>query len=219
MAVDSVTAMDAPAAAQRVCCTPPLRETRMTVRTVALFVALTALAAAAGAQDRKPPYDGFLCCNMLNDRGWINDINYRDDRKQLLPAGTPVKVTGTGRYRLKITVDGKKLELGNDYSRAVGMEDFARRYILAEDPSRLVAGYPAKVREAIAASRVMRGMTREQVLMALGYPPAHYTPDLEAPLWKYWADSGSEFQVFWGNDGRVDQIFGTPAVRARVALE
>ncbi len=191
----------------------------MKLHRTAVPLLLAALALGAQAEERKPPYDGFLCCNLLDDRGWINDISYRDDRKKLLAAGTPVQVTGFGRYRLKLLVDGRKVEFGNDYSRAVPMDEYARRYILLQDPRPLLEQYPPKVREAIAGARVMRGMTREQVLMALGYPPAHYTPDLEAPLWKYWADSRSEFQVFWGPDGRVDQIFGTPEVRARVTLE
>ena len=180
---------------------------------------LLAAAGAAGAQKLAFPLDGYLCCNLMNDGGWVNDINYRREGRQLLPVGTPVKATGFGRYRVQVQIDGKKLAIGNDYSRAVGMDDFARRYIVEQDPKLALAGFAPKVREAIAAMKLMRGMTREQVLMSVGYPPAHYTPDLEAPLWSYWADGSSEFQVFWGSDGKVDQIFGRPEVRERVVAE
>jgi len=190
----------------------------MSIR-LALAAALLSCSLAAPAQTRTPPYEGFTCCNLLNDGGWINDIGYRGERKQLLPPGTPVKVTGYGRNRIEILVDGKKATIGNDYSRAVKIEDFAARYVLDKDPRPTLESYPAKVREAIAATRVMRGMTREQVLMAVGYPPAYYTPDLEAPLWRYWADSSSEYQLFWGANGRVDQVFGPPKVRERVVAE
>ena len=37
---------------------------------------------------------------------------------------------------------------------------------------------------------------------------------VDEPLWRYWADRSSEYQVFWGRNGRVDQVFGTPEVRA-----
>jgi hypothetical protein len=30
-------------------------------------------------------------------------------------------------------------------------------------------------------------MTKEQVLMARGYPPAHETPSLDLDTWKYWS--------------------------------
>ncbi len=193
----------------------------MLQRLVPALAAAVLLAASGGAAAQKLsfPYEGYLCCNLLNDGGWVNDINYRSDRKQLLAAGTPVKASGFGRYRVQVQIDGKKLAIGNDYSRAVGMDDFARRYIVERDPRPALEGFAPKVREAIAAMKLMRGMTREQVLMSVGYPPAHYTPDLDAPLWRYWADSGSEFQVFWGNDGKVDQVFGPPAVRERVVVE
>ena len=202
-------------------CTDPRRaragEPRATRR--ALLAALAGTACGAAHAQTPARVDGFLCCNMLSDGSWISDINYFDSRKQLLPAGTPVKVTGPGRWRLLVEIGGKKQAIGNDYSRTVNMEEFQRRYVLAEDPSTRLAAYPAVVRDAIRARKVMRGMTREQVLMALGYPVASYTANLDAPLWRYWFDRSSEYQVFWGEDGRVDRIFGSPEVRAKVAIE
>jgi hypothetical protein len=173
-----------------------------------------------GVQAQSPQgFEGFLCCNMQSDGSWISDINYHAQGKQRVKAGTPVKVTGYGRWRVLVEIDGKSLAIGNDYSRDIKLEDFARRYVVAEDPAAALKGVPAKVREAIAEGKVMRGMTRPQVLMALGYPISSYTPNLDVPLWRYWLDRSSEFQVFWGEDGRVDNIFGTPGVRARVTLE
>lgn len=190
-----------------------------TFRTLLASALVLAACSATADEKRTPPYEGFLCCNLMNDGGWINDINYRGERKQLLPAGTPVKVTGYGRNRVQIEFEGGKAAIGNDYSRALAIDDFARRYVLDQDPRPKIAAYPGRVREAIAAMKLTKGMTREQALQAVGYPPAYYTPDLEAPLWSYWADSSSEFQIFWGKDGRVDQVFGKPEVRARVFAE
>ena len=31
------------------------------------------------------------------------------------------------------------------------------------------------------------GMTKAQVIMARGYPPAHETPSLDLDTWKYWS--------------------------------
>ncbi|MBI3367357.1 MAG: hypothetical protein HY021_02545 [Burkholderiales bacterium] len=180
---------------------------------------LAALTPTARADPRVPPYEGFLCCNLLDDGGWINDIGYRGERKTLYRLGTPVKVTGFGRNRVLVEIEGKSLAIGNDYSRAIKLEDFALRYVLDSDPRPKLDGYAPKLRQAIGAMRVQRGMTREQVLMALGYPPTDYTPNLDEPLWRYWADRSSEYQVFWGRNGRVDQVFGTPEVRARVVAE
>ena len=181
-----------------------------------LFAALCALGLTAIAQ---PVFDGFLCCNMRSDGSWISDINYVGSGKQIVPAGTPIKITGYGRNRVLIEFDGKKQALGNDYSRDLKLEDFAKRYIVAADPNARLETFAPKIREAIKGVRITRGMTREQVLMAVGYPITSYNPDIEAPLWRYWISRSGEYQVFWGENGRVDKVFGAPEVRAQIVLE
>jgi hypothetical protein len=175
-------------------------------------------AAASVAVQAQPLRDGFLCCNMRSDGSWISDINYLAG-KQLVPAGTPVKITGYGRQRVLVEFEGKKQAIGNDYSRNLPLEAFAARYVVDADPARRLETFPPKVREAVKAGRLMRGMTREQVLMAVGYPITSYTPDLDAPLWRYWISRSGEYQVFWSDDGRLDKVFGPPDVRAQVTLE
>ncbi len=167
----------------------------------------------------QPMPQGFLCCNMLSDGSWISDINYFDSSKKLIPAGTPVTVTGEGRWRLLAVIDGQNLGLGNDYSRTISMEQFQKRYVLAQDPRPKLKAMPQRMREAIAARRVVKGMTREQVLMSLGYPVTSYTENLDAPLWRYWYSRSEEFQVFWSAQQRVERVFGAPEVRAKVWME
>jgi hypothetical protein len=182
-----------------------------------LCIALCSGAAAVRAQ---PAWEGYLCCNMHSDGSWISDANYVVGAKQNIAAGTPVRITGHGRYRVLIEFDGgQKQAIGNDYSRTVKMEEFAQRYVVPQDPTAALRSAPPKVREAVKSGRIMRGMTRAQVLMALGYPIASATPDLDAPLWRYWASKSAEYQVFWGDDGRVERIFGAPATRALIEIE
>ena len=99
------------------------------------------------------------------------------------------------------------------------MEDFAQRYRVAADPRGALQAAPPRMREAIQAGKLMLGMTRAQALLAIGYPITSYTANLDAPLWRYWADRSSEFQIFWTDDGRIDKVFGSPEVRARVVAE
>ena len=182
-------------------------------------LALLVTAAPAPAQAQKmQPYEGFLCCSMLNYRGWISDQNYDDGTQKIVPAGTPVKFTGFGRWRLQVEIGGAKVEIGNQYSRTMSMDEFALRYVAKEDPSLRMQAWPTRVREAILARKVMRGMTHEQVIMALGYPVTSYTPDLSKPLWVYNFRAG-DFQVFWTDDGRLDRLFGVPESRAKVFIE
>lgn len=90
---------------------------------------------------------------------------------------------------------------------------------VAEDPRSRLAGFPARMREAIQASRVAKGMSKEQVLMAVGYPVSSENPTLDAPLWRYWLSSFSEFQVLWDDKGRVKDIVTDPQTRNLVVAD
>ncbi|MBN6152562.1 hypothetical protein JR065_19695 [Xanthomonas sp. AmX2] len=180
---------------------------------LALATAVPGLAAAAETK-----YDGFLCCNMRSDGSWISDSNYAENGKRVIPAGTPVKVTGYGRYRVNVLIDGQKQSIGNDYSRDLGNEAFAQRYVVLQDPKLKLAGYPQKIREAIASGRVTKGMTREQTLMALGYPISSENPNLDSNLWRYWLSSFGEFQVSFDGAGKIDKVTTDPQTQNLVWL-
>ncbi|MGK6310049.1 hypothetical protein [Variovorax sp. DT-64] len=192
----------------------------MPLRTSAFAVAalLGALSLPAAAQDR-PTYNGFLCCNLRTDGSWISDSNYAESGKRIIPVGTPAQVTGYGRQRVNVLVDGKKQDIGNDYSRDLDLGTFAKRYVVTEDPAARIAGFPPKIREAIKSARVTKGMTREQVAMAVGYPISSENPNLDAPIWRMWLSSFSEFQVLFDNAGRVRAVETDPQTRNLVVLE
>lgn len=180
-----------------------MRKTPFRPASALLAAALLAASAGALAQEK---YDGYLCCNMRSDGSWISHSNYAENGKRVVPVGTPVSVTGYGRHRVNVRIDGERQAIGNDYSRDIGLADFARRYVVTEDPAAKIAGYPAKIQDAIKRAKITPGMTREQVLMALGYPISSENPDLGADLWRYWMSSFAEFQVQFDGSGRVREI-------------
>lgn len=162
--------------------------------------------AAAGAFAQDKP-QGYLCCNMRTDGKWISDSNYEESGKTLIPLGTPIKVTGYGRNRVNVELSpGGAQTIGNDYSRSIALDAFAKRYVVAEDPLQKVAGYPPKIQAAIKSARVANGMTREQVIMALGWPIASENPHLDLKTWRYWLWSFDEFQVRFDDAGRVSEV-------------
>ena len=189
-----------------------LRE-RAAVRPWALAGALLLACTAAPAQSN---FNGWLCCNMRTDGGWISDINY-ESAQRVLPAGTPVEITGYGRYRVHTLMNGEKQDLGNDYSREVDMGTFAHRYVVPYNPQRRLRSAPPAVQQAVRASRVRLGMTREQVIMSQGYPIASETPSLDSRVWKYWRSRGEEFHVVFNRRGVVEAVRADdPNLRARV---
>ena len=111
--------------------------------------------------------------------------------------------------------------------KALTMDQYLDRLFLAEDPHAKVvrarddaaqrtpgrkgerANAPERssdrVEKLIEQGVVDVGMTRDQVLMALGYPPAHRTPALDAPVWTYWQNRWATMQVYFDGD-RVARV-------------
>jgi hypothetical protein len=188
---------------------------RITV-SLAIVIALTAFADPAQAAEK---FTGYLCCNMRTDGSWISDINYAENGKTVIPAGTPVKVVGYGRQRVHIEIGGKKQAIGNDYSRDLALEVFARRYVVSENPSDKLAQYPKTIQDAITSMRLTNGMSREQVLMAVGYPVSSENPNLDAKVWHYWLSSFAEFRVTFDDRGLVTDINADPDTREKVVIQ
>ena len=175
--------------------------------------------AAAGPAAAQPLPEGYLCCNMRSDGAWISDSNYAESGKYTVPMGTPVKVTGYGRHRVLVEIDGKPQAIGNDYSRDIALPDFARRYVVRDNPAERMAGYPERIQRAIATSRVTRGMDREQVLMALGYPISSETPHLDARVWHYWLWTFSPFKLHFDQRGLLSHVDTDADTRRRVVMD
>ena len=185
----------------------------------AFTLATAACLVAATAAQAQPKPEGFLCCNLRSDGRWISDSNYQESGKFVIPLGTPAKVLDYGRYRVSVQLPDGAQTLGNDYSRDLAMPAFARRYVVPEDPQPKLRGFPKKVQDAIASMRVTRGMTREQVLMAIGYPISSETPHLDAKVWKYWLWTFSPYDITFDDRGLVTDIQTDPDTRQRVVLE
>jgi hypothetical protein len=162
---------------------------------------------------------GFLCCNMRTDGSWISDINYDENAKKIIPVGTPLKVTGYGHYRVKVDINGKSQAIGNDYSRDLALDEFAKRYVVAEDPAAKIATYPKQIQDAIAQARIVLGMTREQVLMSVGYPVSSENHNLQDKTWRFWVSSFQEFRVKFDDSGRVSDVDGDGDAKSKILLD
>ena len=161
------------------------------------------------------PRQGFACCNLHYDGDWISDSNHAE--LPLLAAGTPVTVMGYGRHRANIDVQGKPMRLGHDDGREQETLDaWVNKIIINDDPRPRIATYPATIQAAIHAGKVMRGMTREQAIAAVGYPPTNATKSLDDQVWKMWNARHAEYQLIFGADGRISSITGDGEVSSQV---
>jgi hypothetical protein len=183
---------------------------------VSILVLGVGASVAAFADDK---WAGYLCCNMRSDGSWISDINYDENGKKIIPAGTPATVTGFGRYRVKVEINGKKQEIGNDYSRDLETDVFAKRYVVLEDPAAKIAAFPKKIQDAIAQARLVLGMTRAQVLMSVGYPVSSENHNLEDKTWRFWINSFSEFRVHFDDSGHLTNVDGDADAKSKILIE
>ena len=186
------------------------------VMLVLCVAALGGVQAQAGWFDAKPEAplrEGFTCCNLHYEGDWISDSNFGS--LPFVPAGTPINLKSYGGNRLYVELDGKAMRIGLDYGRAQEtLEQFAAKLIVTDDPKAKIASYPANVREAIKHGQVAVGMSKEQTIIAAGYPQRDETESLDSPVWNYWASSFEPYRVVWGKSGHIKEIATDPATQA-----
>jgi hypothetical protein len=153
------------------------------------------------------PRQGFACCDLHYSKQWISDTNYAE--LPMIAAGTPIEVVSYGRHRAELKIDGKPMSLGHDYGRdQEALDAWVRKVVVNDDPRATINSYPAAVQEAIRLGKVMVGMTREQCIVAVGYPLTNENVTLDAASWRMWRSSGGGYQLNFGRDGRLTSITG-----------
>jgi len=171
-----------------------------------------------GVAGQSLPRQGYACCVLHFSRDWINDGNYAE--LPMIPAGTPVEVLSYGSNRAYVKVDGKPMRLGHDYGRdQESLDVWVSKIVVNDDPRPRIATYAPTVQEAIRQGKVMVGMSREQVVTAVGYPLTSENASLEAPTWRMWRSSHGEYDVNFGPDGRVKTITGDDSVTSLVVYQ
>ena len=140
----------------------------------------------------------YLCCNLHYEKTKINDVNYQVG--SVIPLGTHVRISDISAKALTFQPDGHPaITVLLRYGRkTIDMDTFVDRLLVRDDPRRRLPG--GNVGTLIKSSRVDEGMTRKQVLMSLGYPPAHRTPSLDGPQWTYWQNRWVTFTVTFEGD-------------------
>lgn len=161
----------------------------------------------------------FACCNLHQQRGIISDANFTST--EMIPVGSPVKILAfesDGRNFAWVEIGGQRYRLLHEYGVRKGetFEQFLEKTLLKDSPDRRIAGLPPAVRETVRAGRVARGMTHEQVILALGYPPATATPNLGHSVWRYWFGRFDEYDVVFDEIGRVTDVAALVNIRSQV---
>jgi hypothetical protein len=147
----------------------------------------------------------YLCCNLYYEKTKTNDTNYQVGTK--VPFGTKIYIDRVRRDSVDFTPEGHPTitliyKQGEKY---VPFDSYLDRLFVDRDPRGQLRKVKRERVEAIERGAIEKGMTRDQVMMARGIPPAHRTPDLNSPTWTYWQNRWDTLVVYFVGD-RVDRI-------------
>jgi len=167
----------------------------------------------------------FTCCNLHYENEEITDANFWVGT--LLPAGTPVSIDKVTDHEVTFSAADVRLKLTHEYGvKEESLDQYLAKVLVANDPKPRIAGYPKAVRRAIEKAKVERGMTRDQVLVSLGYPATNRTPSLQGKEWTYWYNPNAQpwynswatYRVVFDDTGKVSEVVGRPAPTAELAI-
>ena len=130
-----------------------------------------------------------------------------------------VMVTSYHKHRAKVMVENREQSLINDYSRNLAIEDFTKRYVVQDDPRERMKTFPKNIQYAISAGHLVKGMTRDQVLMSVGYPVSSEVPNLNTNLWTFWITDKVQYRVKFDADDRLADIENTIDAKAKLLTE
>ncbi|KXS52578.1 MAG: hypothetical protein AWU57_3040 [Marinobacter sp. T13-3] len=172
---------------------------------VALFA--TAILAGCAGKSPIPQKEGKTAVtqiNMWSYKGELETTHYAVDT--LIPVNSEVQIMDTSSKTITFRVvdTGMEVTLVNKQKyTGMGIDGIYDRYF--GDSKVNLSKFSNLEREAIENGRVVPGMSKDAVLVARGYPPAHRTPSLESDSWRYWQSRFNTIVVNF-DDGKVVNI-------------
>ena len=164
----------------------------MPLKQIAACLLLGLLLSTASAASIMPPLIEpevggryFTRYNLWQEKDRHSATKY--SRGTLVPVNSVVTLLSLGGKKMQLRLDGGQI------ITVTNREKFTKRSIakIASEmlsPKALSLGSLSNsAQQAIAAGQMRLGMTREEVLIARGYPPRHRTPSLDDSTWVYWS--------------------------------
>lgn len=172
----------------------------MTRRSSGFVLALLALlgtACGGGYALTQPDQTYYLQTNLrATSRGVVSSIlGWRGT--DVVPVCTPVRVTAVKSREITFEdiETGERFQYVLHRTSRLGVEEHLARYFGTSCAPEVDAADLRGIEEGL----VEVGMTRPGVLVALGHPPEHRTPNLTDPSWMYWGESGRVVVSFAGD--------------------
>ena len=138
---------------------------------------------------------------------WYTDPANVDCRNvqqgSFIPLGTEITPVSADNTTRKITfkAQGKTFTIHfKSGIRLSTMRDYIAYTFTTQTPEEIFKDIPENVRRRIERGEVVPGMTRPQVLLAYGPPPAARTPDTRNETWIYWVSDTQTIRLVFRGD-------------------
>lgn len=143
--------------------------------------------------------------NMLQEKNHFRTTNYRVG--SLVPINSPARLVSIDNKDIVVELldTHQTLTIDNMQKHTNETTQQAFEKIFKETKVKLDSFTPEE-RKNILAAQVKKGMRRQAVLAAIGYPPANSTPSLEGSDWTYWANRFNRFIVRFKGDKVQDIV-------------
>ncbi len=141
----------------------------------------------------------YLLTNLHPDaRGRILSLNYTGaPGAQLLRMCTPVTLDRVAARQIIFTDQTTRQRYRYTLHRSTRtpIDQHVARYFGTGCPN--MATMSPEDQSGIQQGQVFQGMTKQGVILALGYPPEHRTPTLEEDVWRYWGNRSNAYEVYF----------------------
>jgi len=136
--------------------------------------------------------------------GWVDP----GEGHFILPVNTPVKIAIWKKPFVKLgftLTDQNTGEVVYFEYKAKNMNMSQEEYIklITSETKVSLEGLSKTDQEGIRRGKAKKGMSKDGVRMALGYPATHRTPSLKSNTWIYWTNRYKTIAVEFNQDGKV----------------
>ncbi len=158
----------------------------------------------------------YLACNLHADpsNNRLYSVNYQVPGN-LLKWGTPVQILTASRKEIVFrNLDNNLKYHYYIHKRTLRVTSLHKHFnrVFTKNIQQLkakVASLSSVDKQGIEEGRVLIGMSKQGVIIAIGYPPEFATPNpMHSNRWHYWYNRWSQFFVTFGKNGKVIDITG-----------
>ena len=119
------------------------------------------------------------------------------------PYNTKLQVSSLSGKKFQFVTDSGKVIIWEFDSQKMGMSGTDYINLITSPAPVSYEGLSDIDREGIEAGKAMPGMSKQGVMIALGYPAKHMTSSMESNSWTYWGGRMDNYKVEFDENGKV----------------